>query len=53
MGNEFGLDLNQITWQRVLDVNDRALRNIVIGLGAAGRRRARGRPASTSPPRAR
>jgi formate--tetrahydrofolate ligase len=35
-GNEFGLDLNQITWKRVLDVNDRALRNIVIGLGAAG-----------------
>src|SRR5579863_7812301 len=31
-GNEFGLDLNQITWRRVLDVNDRALRNIVIGL---------------------
>src|SRR5579871_1465285 len=36
LGNEFGLDLNQITWRRVLDVNDRALRNIVIGLGAAG-----------------
>ena len=36
MGNEFGLDLNQITWKRVIDVNDRALRNIVIGLGAAG-----------------
>jgi formate--tetrahydrofolate ligase len=35
-GNEFGLDLNQITWKRVLDVNDRALRNLVIGLGAAG-----------------
>ena len=35
-GNEFGLDLNQITWRRVIDVNDRALRNIVIGLGAAG-----------------
>src|SRR5438094_7876184 len=24
MGNEFGLDLNQITWRRVMDVNDRA-----------------------------
>ena len=36
MGNELGLDLNQITWKRVLDVNDRALRNIVSGLGAAG-----------------
>jgi formate--tetrahydrofolate ligase len=36
LGNEFGLDLNQITWKRVIDVNDRALRNIVTGLGAAG-----------------
>jgi formate--tetrahydrofolate ligase len=36
MGNQLGIDLNQITWRRVLDVNDRALRNIVIGLGAAG-----------------
>jgi formate--tetrahydrofolate ligase len=32
-GNELGLDLYNITWRRVLDVNDRALRNIVIGLG--------------------
>ncbi len=32
-GNELGLDVNDITWRRVLDVNDRALRNIVIGLG--------------------
>src|SRR6201997_4394526 len=32
-GNAFGLDLNEITWRRVLDVNDRALRNIVVGLG--------------------
>jgi formate--tetrahydrofolate ligase len=32
-GNELGLDLSNITWRRVLDVNDRALRNIVIGLG--------------------
>lgn len=32
-GNERGLDLNAITWRRCLDVNDRALRNIVIGLG--------------------
>jgi formate--tetrahydrofolate ligase len=36
MGNQLGIDLNQITWRRVLDVNDRALRNIVIGLGPAG-----------------
>ena len=32
-GNALGLDMNEITWRRVLDVNDRALRNIVIGLG--------------------
>ncbi len=32
-GNELGLDPAEITWRRVLDVNDRALRNIVIGLG--------------------
>jgi formate--tetrahydrofolate ligase len=32
-GNELGLDLSDITWRRVMDVNDRALRNIVIGLG--------------------
>ena len=32
-GNELGLDLNNITWRRVLDVNDRSLRNIVVGLG--------------------
>jgi formate--tetrahydrofolate ligase len=32
-GNELGLDLKNITWRRVLDVNDRALRNIVVGLG--------------------
>jgi formate--tetrahydrofolate ligase len=32
-GNEIGLDPETITWRRVLDVNDRALRNIVIGLG--------------------
>ena len=32
-GNELGLDPHSITWRRVVDVNDRALRNIVIGLG--------------------
>ncbi len=32
-GNELGLDLHNITWRRVLDVNDRALRNIIVGLG--------------------
>ena len=32
-GNTLDLDPHNITWRRVLDVNDRALRNIVIGLG--------------------
>ncbi|MDH4277702.1 MAG: formate--tetrahydrofolate ligase [Acidimicrobiia bacterium] len=32
-GNESGIDVHNITWRRVLDVNDRALRNAVIGLG--------------------
>jgi formate--tetrahydrofolate ligase len=32
-GNEAGFDIHNITWRRVLDVNDRALRNTVIGLG--------------------
>jgi len=35
-GNQLGLDLNNITWRRVLDVNDRALRNIIVGLGGKG-----------------
>jgi formate--tetrahydrofolate ligase len=33
-GNELGLDLRNITWRRVMDVNDRSLRNIIIGTGA-------------------
>jgi formate--tetrahydrofolate ligase len=33
-GNSLGLDLQEITWRRVLDMNDRALRNVVVGLGA-------------------
>ena len=32
-GNELGLDLHNITWRRVVDINDRALRNTVVGLG--------------------
>jgi len=32
-GNELGLALDNITWRRVLDVNDRALRHITIGQG--------------------
>src|SRR5262249_25157849 len=33
-GNALGLDPHNVTWRRVLDVNDRALRNIVVGLGS-------------------
>ena len=33
-GNALGVDAANITWRRVLDVNERALRNIVAGLGA-------------------
>jgi len=32
-GNAAGLDMHNITWRRVIDVNDRALRNLVVGLG--------------------
>ncbi|BCJ99861.1 formate--tetrahydrofolate ligase [Anaerocolumna chitinilytica] len=32
-GNQLNIDTNQIVWKRCLDMNDRALRNIVIGLG--------------------
>ncbi|MEM7142209.1 MAG: formate--tetrahydrofolate ligase [Actinomycetota bacterium] len=32
-GNDAGFDIHNITWRRVLDVNDRALRNTTIGLG--------------------
>jgi len=32
-GNDFGFDTRKITWRRVIDLNDRALRNIIIGLG--------------------
>lgn len=32
-GNALGIDPRKVVWKRVLDMNDRALRNIVIGLG--------------------
>ena len=32
-GNELNIDPNQIVWKRCLDMNDRVLRNIVVGLG--------------------
>ena len=33
-GNELGIEPSSIEWRRVMDVNDRALRNVIIGLGA-------------------
>ncbi len=33
-GNALGIDPRQIVWKRCLDMNDRVLRNIVVGLGA-------------------
>jgi formate--tetrahydrofolate ligase len=35
-GNQLGFDVRRITWRRVVDCNDRALRDIVIGLGGPG-----------------
>ncbi|MCH7869175.1 MAG: formate--tetrahydrofolate ligase [Myxococcales bacterium] len=32
-GNDLGIDPRRITWSRVVDMNDRALRNIAIGMG--------------------
>ena len=32
-GNELGLDIHNITWRRVIDINDRSLRNTMVGLG--------------------
>lgn len=33
-GNELGIDTRQVIWKRCVDMNDRALRNIVVGLGS-------------------
>lgn len=35
-GNELGIDTRQVVWKRCEDMNDRVLRNIVIGLGSKG-----------------
>ncbi len=51
-GNALGLDSRRVIWKRVMDMNDRALRDIVIGLGGQAKA-SRARPASTSRPRAR
>jgi formate--tetrahydrofolate ligase len=32
-GNKLGIDVRRVSWRRVVDLNDRALRNIVVGLG--------------------
>ena len=42
-GNALGIDPRRVTWQRCVDVNDRALRNVVTGLGGP----AHGVPAET------
>jgi formate--tetrahydrofolate ligase len=35
-GNELGIDVRRITWKRVMDMNDRALRDITVSLGGPG-----------------
>jgi formate--tetrahydrofolate ligase len=35
-GNALGIDVRRITWKRVMDMNDRALREITVGLGGPG-----------------
>ena len=35
-GNELGIDVRRIAWKRVVDMNDRALRDIVVSLGGQG-----------------
>jgi formate--tetrahydrofolate ligase len=35
-GNELGIDVRRIAWKRVVDMNDRALRDITVGLGGPG-----------------
>ncbi|MBV8469248.1 MAG: formate--tetrahydrofolate ligase [Burkholderiaceae bacterium] len=35
-GNALGLDVRRITWRRVVDMNDRALRHIMVALGGSG-----------------
>ncbi|MEJ1959725.1 MAG: formate--tetrahydrofolate ligase [Nitrosomonadales bacterium] len=42
-GNELNIDTRRITWKRVIDMNDRALRKITIGLGGPGQRLCAGR----------
>ena len=52
-GNELGIDVRRIPWKRVLDMNDRALRDITVGARRHRPTATRARTASTSssPPR--
>jgi formate--tetrahydrofolate ligase len=34
-GNRLGIDIHNVVWPRVLDISDRALREVIVGLGAA------------------
>jgi formate--tetrahydrofolate ligase len=46
-GNELGIDERRVAWRRVVDMNDRALRQIVVSLGGVANGFPR-EPASTS-----
>ncbi|MFW5894493.1 MAG: formate--tetrahydrofolate ligase [Bacillota bacterium] len=35
-GNDLNIDPRRITWKRALDMNDRSLRNVIVGLGGTG-----------------
>ena len=48
-GNPHGIDALRVTWKRAVDMNDRALRQIAIGLAGPRRTATRARAASTSP----
>ena len=51
-GNALEIDARRIAWRRALDMNDRALREIVVGLGGPPTAfRARTASTSPSPPR--
>ena len=47
-GNELGIDVRRIAWRRVMDMNDRALREIVVGARRRRQRLSARRTASTS-----
>lgn len=42
-GNELQIDPRRVVWNRVMDMNDRALRHIIIGLGGTCGWRSQGR----------